>query len=56
MSQYGLSHHSGDNVSGSWIAWSVEHSPYKRGFPGSSPGLHVTAHFSHPVTRVIYGA
>ena len=50
MSRYrlGLSHHRGDNVSGSWIAWSVEHSPCKQGVPGSSPGL--TAHFSHPVT------
>ena len=47
VSKFGLSHHWGDNVSGSWIAHSVEHSPCKRCVPGSSPGL--TAHFSNPV-------
>ena len=48
ISGFGLSHHWGDNVSGSQIAQSVEYSPCKRGVPGSSTGL--TAHFSHPVT------
>ena len=44
MTRYGHSHHRGNNVLDSWLAQSVEHSPCKRGFPGSSPGL--TAHFS----------
>ena len=43
-----ISHHRGNNVSGSWTAQSEEHSPCKRGVPGSSPGL--TAHFTHIVT------
>ena len=50
MSRFGISHHWGDNVPGSRIAQSVEHSPYKRGVPGSSPGL--TAHFAQPVTWI----
>ena len=48
MSQFGLSHYKGDNLSDSWIAKSVQHSPCKWGEQGLSPGL--TAHFSHPVT------
>ena len=48
VSWFGLSHHWGDNVSGSQIAQSVEHSHCKRGVPSLSPSL--TAHFSHPVT------
>ena len=37
-----LCHHWGDNVSGSRITPSVEHSPCKRGVPGSSPlWLHI---------------
>ena len=48
-SRYRLSHYRGDNVSGSRIAQSVEHSPCKRWVAGlSSNGLN--AHFSHPVT------
>ena len=50
ISQYGLSHHSGDNVSGSRIVQVVEYSFCKPGIPGSRPGL--TAHFSLPVTHV----
>ena len=48
MSRFRLSHYRWDNVSGSGIAQSVEHSPCKPGVPVSSPSL--TAHFSHPVT------
>ena len=50
MSRFGFSHYWEDNMSGSWIAQSVEHSPCKRGVPGLSPGL--TAHFSYPVTDI----
>ena len=46
-----LSHDRADNVSGSWIAQSIEHSPCKWEVPGLSPSL--TAYFSHPVTLAI---
>ena len=52
MSRYGFSHHRGDNVLGSQIVWSVEHSPCKWVVLGSS--LCLTAHFSHPVTYKLY--
>ena len=53
MSRFGLSHHWGDNVSGSRIAQSVEHSPCKRCVLGSSPGL--TAHFFSPCDNSLHG-
>ena len=51
LSRFGLSHHWGVNVSGSWIAQSVKQLPCNQCVLGSSPSL--TAHFSQTVTPLL---